>query len=110
MVQGQLRADGIAIAAFQVSFSPHVGTDLRAEAKLIDTKTGRTYATATVVSWPPEVIAKVEELTEVMERAVGAELFSGAPTSAPVEQQKGLNVPPTPGLAEFLGGEDAPPV
>jgi len=59
MLKGQLKADGIAIAAFQVSFLNQAGVEIKAEAKLIDTKSGRTHATAYVVAWTPEVMAKL---------------------------------------------------
>jgi len=108
MIKGQLRADGIAIAGFQAAFT-QVGWDLKAEAKLIETETGHTRATVMVASWPPEVIAKVKELTEAMEQAMGKVFFTTT-TAGQMASKPGLNVPTAPGIGEFLGGEDAPPV
>jgi len=110
MVRGQLKADGIVIAGFQATFLTHAGFELKAEAKLVDTKSGRTHATTTVVSWPPSVMAKVKELTEAMEAAVGDVLFTTASGDTATEPKTGLSVPKDQmGLGEFLG-EDAPPI
>lgn len=111
MIRGQLRADGIAVASFQVTYLTQAGFEMKAEVKLVDSTSGRTCASATVANWPPEVIAKVKELTEVMERAVGGVLFTTHPTAPTAPNvQPGLTVPNQPGgLGEFLGG-DAPPV
>jgi hypothetical protein len=111
MIRGQLKADGIVVAGFHATFLTQAGFELKAEAKLVDTTSGRTCATTTVVSWPPDVIAKVKELTEAMERAIGTVLFTTAPSTWAVEPNRpGLTVPKDPtGLGEFLG-DDAPPV
>jgi len=113
MIRGQLRADGIVVAAFNATFLTQAGFEMKAEIKLVDTKSGRTLATASVVNWPPEVVEKVKELTEAMERAVGSALFVSGPVDASMEGSKPGIKPSSQGsggLGEFLDGQDAPPV
>lgn len=111
MLKGQLRADGLVIAAFQVSFLNQAGVEIKAEAKLVDNKTGRTHATAHVVAWTPEVMTKLRELVDAMERAAGQVLFSEMEEGGALPEKPGLKVrAEAGGLDTFLSGEAIPQV
>lgn len=106
MIKGQLRADGIVVYSFQCSFHTAAGLELKADMKLVDTVSGRTVASTTVQTWPPEVVQKVKELSEAMERAVGGVLFT--PDTVPSGDsgaKTGLQIPATSspgGIGELL--------
>jgi hypothetical protein len=105
MVKGSLRADGIVLTAIHISFLTESAWDIKGEAKIVDGVSGQTHATTTATQWPPEVVQKIKELVDVMERAIGQRLFTES-VQQNAEGKPGMALSPPPGLGEHLG--DAP--
>ena len=108
MIKGQVRADGIVVAALHVELDKQPNVYL-AEAKLVNSETGQTAATMRVNGWPPEVMLKLRELIETIERAIGQGMFTQMDDNS---SKPGFNISrePSSGLGEFLGDDNVPPI
>lgn len=84
-------------------------TKLEAKIAFVDTKTGRTHGWTTQRTFGPQVLAKLAELTTLMEEEVAALHFSehGAMSSSPALSAPSEGVG---GLGELLGKGEAPQV
>jgi hypothetical protein len=78
MIQGTLKADALAVTSIKVDLLTDAAMDIRAEAKLINTKDGATYATTTVTQFSsPDVREKVLALRDSIERYMASVTFEG---------------------------------
>lgn len=107
MRTGTPKLNAVAIGELSANFMQGPGVvDMKAKVAFINSKTGKTHGWTNHNSWPPAVIAKLKELTDLMEEEVARVQFEdgestsfGGPSSP-----SGLG-----GLSEHLGQDDEPP-
>lgn len=109
MKKGTPSFDGLAIGELSANFMGGPGVvELKAKVAFINTRTNKTHGWTNHSTFSPAVIAKLKELTDLMEEEVARVQFSDVPGTF-----GGGSPPaaaPTGGLGEFLGAGDAPQV
>lgn len=104
MKTGTPRFDGISIGELTANFMQGPGVvAMKAKVAFVNSKTGATHGFAHHEQWSPAVIAKLKELTELMEEDVSRVQFSdaGAPGIGASQSSTG----PVGGLGEHLNTE-----
>lgn len=114
MKVGTPKFDGLTIGELSANFLQGPGVvNLKAKAAFVNTKNGGTHGWTMHEHWSPTTLAKLKELTELMEEDIAKVHFSDG--SYPVldfrETSPGTPAQATGGLGEHLGtGDEAPQV
>ena len=100
MIEGTLKANGLVVSSIKMD---RTGAEwsISAEAKIVSTVDGLTYASTRVTGFPPEVQAKASDFLAAVEKAIADTLFATvnghtAPTEKnlfpdePADDQEGI--------------------
>lgn len=99
--------DGIAIGELTANLMKGPGVvELSAKAAFVNSKTGRTHGWTSHNTWSPAVVAKLKELTDLMEEEVAQVQFSGYEKGSFGGQSSSTE---PRGLADHLGQGEEPP-
>jgi hypothetical protein len=107
MRTGTPRFDGLTIGELTANFMQGPGTiELKAKVAFVNSKTGKTHGWTNHNTWTPAVLAKLKELTDMMEEEVAQVQFEGGSSTnfGASSPSPGIG-----GLGEHLSKGDEPP-
>ena len=107
MKTGTPMFDGLTVGEFSANMMQGPGViEMKAKLAFVNSKTGKTHGWTTHTTWSPAVMAKLRELTDMMEEEAARFQFESGPGQA-------FGAPPSHstvgGLGEHLGKGDEPP-